>query len=75
MSFAFRKEKNQLLLMTGDSSGDLVVSELAYSNKNLKIESLDVVFRRRAHKGQISAIVPCSHEDVILTASQDGSIA
>lgn len=75
MNFVYRKDKNQLVLLTGDTSGELIVSEIVYSNKTFKLDSIEVIFRRRAHKGQITCILPCSHEDVVLTASHDGSIA
>lgn len=74
MCFVFRKELNQMLILSGDSSGDLVVSELGYSNKTFKIQSVNLLFRKKAHKNQITSIVPCSHDDVVLTSAQDGSI-
>lgn len=63
------------MLISGDASGDIAVSELTYSNSTHKLEAVDLLFRRRAHKAAVSQIEPTAIDDVIATASQDGSIA
>lgn len=63
-----------MIFLSGDAGGELIVSELNYSSVNRSIESIEQLFRKRAHSGQIVKIELFSHDDVFVTASQDGSI-
>lgn len=75
INFLYRKKNNQMLIMSGDASGDFVISELSYSNSTFKVDEVNLLFRRKAHKNQITCIVNCSHEDAVLTGSHDKTIA
>ncbi len=75
MACIFRKTQNQILLISGDASGDVAVAELSYSNLNHKLEEVNLLYRRRAHKAGVSQIELTGSDDVFVTASQDGSIA
>lgn len=66
--------KNDMLLISGDASGDLVVSEITYSNTHHRIDRVDFLFRKKAHRGQIVKIDLYNHEDVIVTIGVDGAI-
>lgn len=63
-----------MLILSGDASGDLVVSELAYNNNHQKLEAVDLLYRRKAHKAGVVQIELCNQEDVFVTISQDASI-
>ena len=71
IAFTYRKKCNDMYIVSGDSSGEMVVSELNYSQVARKVDSVSVVFRRRAHKGQISKIETTQFEDVVVTAGHD----
>lgn len=70
----FRKSQNEMLLLTGDAGGELIVSEISYSIANQALDHVKPVFRRRAHRGQIVKIDLYQHEDVFLTVGQDSNI-
>lgn len=74
INFLSRKSRNEMLLLTGDAGGELLVSELIYSPHGQSLEAVTPLFRKRAHKGQIVSISLFKHEDVAITAGQDGAI-
>ena len=51
------------------------MSELAYSNVSHKLEGVDLLYRRKAHKAAVSQIELSNVDDVFVTASHDGSIS
>lgn len=63
-----------MMLVSGDAGGELIVSEFNYSTTTRKVEQLNVLFRKRAHKGQIVKLETFIHDDVILSAGTDGVI-
>ena len=69
-----RTSDKRKILCSGDAGGELVVSEIAYHPVNAKLERVDVIFKRRSQNGQISKIDKFSNDDIIVTASFDGSM-
>jgi hypothetical protein len=63
-----------MVLVSGDAGGEIVISDFNYSTSTRKVESLQVLFRKRAHKGQIVKLESCAHDDVFLSAGTDGLI-
>lgn len=64
-----------MLLISGDASGDIAIAELGYSTLKHKLEEVNLLYRKRAHKAGVSQIELTGTDDVFVTASQDGSIA
>ena len=75
INFLYRKVDNEMLLISGDAGGEVIVSELNYSVYSQDIQEVKVLFRKRAHKGQVVSIELYKHEDVFVSAGQDGVIA
>lgn len=69
-----RSSDKRKILASGDASGELIISEIHYHAVTAKLERVDLVFRRRGHTGQISKIEKLNHDDIIVTASHDGSV-
>lgn len=74
LACVFRKAQNQIVLVSGDASGDLAVSEVAYSTATQKLEAVELLFRRKAHQAAVSQLELTAVDDVIVSASHDGSI-
>ena len=69
-----RTSDKRKILCSGDAGGELIISEVAYHPINAKLERVDVIFKRRSQTGQISKIEKFSNDDIIITASHDGSV-
>ena len=71
----YRKAHNEMLLVSGDAGGELLVSDFNYNTATRKVEPLQVLFRKRAHKGYVVKLDVFSHDDVVVSAGTDGAIA
>ena len=74
LAFIYRKAHNEMMLVSGDAGGELVISEFNYNTTSRRVEPLNVLFRKRAHKGQIVKLEPFSHDDVFISGGTDGTI-
>jgi WD40 repeat protein len=69
-----RSVDKRKMLISGDASGEMIVSEVSYHLITGKIERVDILFKRRSHTGQITKIEKFSQDDIVVTSSYDNSI-
>lgn len=74
LAFVYRRRQNDMLLISGDSAGELIVSELSYNQNNRKVDQLTQLFKRKAHRGQIVKLENTQFDDVVVSAGQDGAV-
>lgn len=74
LAFVYRRRQNDMLLISGDTAGELIVSELNYNQNNRKIDQIAQVFKRKAHRGQVVKIENTQYDDVVVSAGHDGVI-
>lgn len=68
-----RMSDKRKILVSGDSGGELIVSEISYHSTLAKLERVDVIFKERSKHGQITKIEKFLHDDIVVVASSDGS--
>jgi WD40 repeat protein len=69
-----RVSDKRKILLSGDAGGELSMCEISYNAITAKLERVEPIFKRRAHTGQISKIAKFSSDDIVVTASYDGSM-
>lgn len=69
-----RSSDKRKVILTGDAGGELSLCEISINAITAKLERVEPMFKRRAHTGQISQIEKMASDDLVVTASFDGSI-
>lgn len=69
-----RASDKRKILLSGDAGGELSLCEISYNAITAKLERVEPMFKRRAHTGQITKIEKFSSDDIIVTASFDGTM-
>lgn len=69
-----RASDKRKILLSGDAGGELSLCEISFNAITAKLERVEPMFKRRAHTGQITKIEKFSSDDIVVTASFDGSM-
>lgn len=69
-----RSTDKRKILLSGDAGGELSLCEISFNAITAKLERVEPMFKRRAHTGQISKIEKFSSDDIVVTASFDGTM-
>lgn len=63
-----------LQLVTGDAGGEMAVSSVSYSNATHKLEAVDLLANRKAHKAAVSQLEPTQADGVVVSGGLDGAV-
>lgn len=69
-----RASDKRKILLSGDAGGELSLCEISYNAITAKLERVEPIFKKRAHTGQITKIERFSSDDIVVTASFDGTL-